>query len=146
MSRPAFRSADSMRACLVCTATIIVTLASPGLAAELEPEPTAVPSKPLLERPGLYTALAGAVLLSLGLQLGAAASSIGSRIRDTNGDGLIDEVTRTEVLAAQRQAALATVMGTVGVLGVGAGIGWLILDSRESTAAPQLRVLFRATF
>jgi hypothetical protein len=137
----AFRSADVVRANSVCIAALTVTLATPRVAVAEE-----VPAETLLERPGLYAAFAGAVLLSLGLQFGAAASSVGPRMRDANRDGLIDGVTRAEVLAAQRYAVLSNVVGAAGVLGLGIGVGWLILDYRESNATPGLRLVVRGAF
>jgi hypothetical protein len=91
-------------------------------------DPKGPPVKPLWQRPALYTALAGAVVLAVGLAFGGAANSVGSRIQDPNGDGVVEGVTRAEVLAARRDVVLANVLGTVGGLGLGVGVGWLIFD------------------
>jgi hypothetical protein len=123
--------------------------ASPPVATieeEFEPRPKPKPSgKPVWQRPGLYAAVAGAVVLSVGLAFGGAANSVGGRIKDTDGDGYMD-VTRAEALAAQRNAVLANVFGTIGALGVGAGLGWLVFDSGPSRTAPKMGVLISGNF
>jgi PEGA domain len=113
---------------------------------EFDPKPPPVfPTKPLMRRPGLYTAVGGAVALAVGLALGGWAMAVSSQIRDANGDGVID-VTRADALGAQRNAMLANVVGGVGAVGVGAGLGWMLLDSRDSSAAPAMGVSVHGQF
>jgi hypothetical protein len=100
---------------------------------EFEPAQRAKPrGKPLWERPGFLAAAAGALVLGVGLGFGLSASSVAGRIQDVNGDGLMD-ITRAEVLGAQRNAVVANVLGTVGLLGLGGGVGWLVWDSRTGS-------------
>jgi hypothetical protein len=116
---------------------------------EFEPKRRPKPQgKVLWQRPGLYAAVAGAAVLSVGLAFGGAANSVKSKLVDADGDGLMDNnVTRAEALAAQRNAVLANVFGTIGVLGMGAGVGWLVFfDGPESGAAPKMGVLVSGNF
>jgi hypothetical protein len=111
---------------------------------EAKPKPK-IPMKPLWQRPGLYGAVAGAVVLSVGLAFGRAASDVNSRLRDADGDGLMD-VTRAEALAAQRNAVLANVFGTIGAVGMGAGLGWMVFVDSKPAAAPKMGVLVSGNF
>jgi hypothetical protein len=114
---------------------------------EFDPKPRRRSGKSVWERPGLYAALAGAVVLSVGLAFGVAANGAGSKIQDADGNGEIDPgITRAEALAAQRNAALANVIGAVGALGMSAGVGWLVLDVRQPNTALQMGVLVRGKF
>jgi hypothetical protein len=112
---------------------------------EFDPKPPPViPAKPLMRRPGLYTALGGAVVFAAALVIGGWAQAAGAQIRDWNGDGVID-VTRAQAEGAQRGALIANVMGAVGALGMGAGVGWMVFDSRDSIA-PGMGVSVHGTF
>ena len=91
------------------------------------------PGKQLWERPGFLAAAAGALVLGVGLGFGLSASSVAADMKDSTGDGVLD-VTRAQVLGAQRNATLANVLGTLGVLGIGGGVGWLVFDLRAPPA------------
>jgi PEGA domain len=120
-------------------------VSTPVANVEEEFDPKPIPPKPLWRRPGTYAALAGFVVLSVGLAVGGSAATVGSQMRDTDGDGYF-QVTRAEALAARRNATLANVMGAVGMLGVGVGVSWLVLDSRDSKTAPKMGVVVRGNF
>ena len=93
---------------------------------EFEPVKRAQPrGKQLWERPGFLAAAAGALVLGVGLGFGLSASSVAARMQDANRDGLMD-ITRAEALAGQRSATVANVLTTIGVLGIGGGVGWLM--------------------
>ena len=84
-------------------------------------------------------------MLSVGLAFGRAANDVKSRLRDADGDGLMD-VTRAEALAAQRNAVLANVFGTIGAVGMGAGLGWMVFVDSKPAAAPKMGVLVSGNF
>ncbi len=102
----------------------------PSLQAERErrqklPEPRK--QKSAWQRPGLWTALAGAAAVGVGIGFGLSAQNVKRRAVDANGDGVL-EVTRREVQGARRDAQVANIAGGVGLAALAGGGVWFFFD------------------
>jgi hypothetical protein len=87
---------------------------------------------PIFQRPGLYVAAAGVVMIGIAIGLGASTLSVSNK--DVNGDGVLD-VTRSQVKAAQGAAAAADVLyGLGGAAIIGGGL-WLLLTPNPKAGA-----------
>jgi hypothetical protein len=105
---------------------------------EFEPVRRTKPrGKPLWERPGFIAAAAGALVLGVGLGFGMSANAVNAQMKDVNQDGLLD-ITLAKVREGQRNATLANVLGTLGAVGLGAGVGWLVIDIRAPSGTRSL--------
>jgi hypothetical protein len=98
----------------------------PELRAALKARPEPAGS-PILTRPSVWVAAAGAVALAVGAGVGSSVSSFQKRAVDANGDGVLD-VTRAELAGAQRNALIANVLMGVGAAAVGAGAIWFFVE------------------
>ena len=84
------------------------------------------------KRPGLYIAIAGAILAGVGVAMGQMAKGTESRSKQLNEAG-VSPVTRAEAQGARTQALLSNIF--VGV-GAGAFVGGLLWFFLTPTAAP----------
>lgn len=121
---------------------------------EFDPRPRPkARSTPIWERRGFIAAAAGAAILGVGIAFGASAASVSSRMQDANRDGLMD-VTRAEALGAQRSATAFNILGALGVAGIGAGVGYLMVFELKppprkqslASSAPTVGVALNGSF
>lgn len=81
---------------------------------------------PYLSHPGTYVGAAGVVALLAGAGLGASAAMTQGRMKDTDGDGVLD-ITRRDALSAQSSALIANVLFAAGAVGIAGGGAWLFV-------------------
>ncbi|MBL8957225.1 MAG: PEGA domain-containing protein [Myxococcaceae bacterium] len=121
-------------------AEVKVTLVAKSIERPPEPVVATEPETPLYQRPGVYVALAGAVLVGVGLAMGAMAKSTENRAVDGDLDGRID-ITRAQANGARTQALLANVLVPLGACVFAAGALWafvvpLVFNKSVAPKAP----------
>ncbi|HEY1088428.1 MAG TPA: PEGA domain-containing protein [Archangium sp.] len=104
------------------TASVTVTLKAKPVAVQKQSESSR--GVPILKRPGLYVALAGAVLAGVGFGLGASSQAVQQRI---DRGGVPVGVTRAEAQGAATSAVLANVLVATGGAALVGGVTWIIL-------------------
>jgi hypothetical protein len=93
---------------------------------EFDARPRPPEVTPVWERPAFFVAVAGAAVLGAGLVVGQSARVVQAQAIDADGDGVLD-VTRAEMLGAQRRATVANVLGTVGALALAGGVAGVMV-------------------
>ncbi len=104
-------------------AEVKVTLIAKPVERPVEPIVAVVPEVPVYKRPGVYVALAGAIMVGVGLAFGGMAKSTENRAVDGDHDGVID-VTRSQAQSAKTQALLANILVPIGACVFAAGALW----------------------
>jgi hypothetical protein len=107
-------------------AEVKVTLIAKPVERPVQPVVVAEPAPVFYKRPGLYVALAGAILMGVGFTFGGLAKSTENRAQDRDNDGLID-ITRSQAQTAKTQALLANVFVATGAVALAAGVVWAIV-------------------
>ena len=102
---------------------------APAAAVAVSTMPSGPSGKAMLKRPGLYVALAGAVVAAIGLSFGAAAQGIERRAVDADANGTLD-ITRAERQRAYTDATLANVLVGTGAAALAGGALWFFLTPR----------------
>lgn len=80
---------------------------------------------PLVERPGLYIAVAGAIAVGVGIALGVSAKGVEARAKP-NADGVVP-ISRSAAQGAKTNALLANILVPAGSVLVAGGGLWVIL-------------------
>ena len=85
----------------------------------------------IFSRPALYTTVLGLAAVGVGVALG---SGLGGKVADADGDG-VQDLTRTQYLAARQQAAVATALMAGGGAVAAGSVVWLLVVPQRSSAA-----------
>lgn len=104
-------------------AEVKVTLVAKEIERVETPVVTSEPAPVFYKRPGVYLALAGAILMGVGFTFGAMAKSTENRAVDGDRDGIID-ITRSQANTARTQALLANIFVATGAVALAAGAVW----------------------
>lgn len=98
--------------------------------------PVEQPANGVFTRPGLYIAVAGAIVAGIGIGFGQAAQSVQTRL-EAGGDPV--GVTRAEAKAAPTQALLANVLVAAGGAALVGGVTWVLLTPTPAGPGPVVK-------
>jgi hypothetical protein len=106
------------------TASVKISLVAKAIERAVAVKPAQAVGTPIYARPGLYVAIAGAIVAAIGIGVGQSAKSVEGKI---NAGGNPVPVTRAEAKAAQTNATLANVLVGAGGALVAGGLIWVLV-------------------